>query len=140
MNRQRLEALLAAYGSSESAWPREEREAARALLASDPRAREQLRAARELDLVLDSYRPELPDLSARILEAVAATPLQRVLAWVFPAGPQALLRPALAGLAPLVLGVALGLALPAGSDPGIADWETQERNLITPAAGEVWYE
>jgi hypothetical protein len=140
MNRQRFEALLAAYGSSESAWPREERDAARALLERDPQAREQLFAAGELDRVLDSYRPELPDLSERILGRVAPTAQQRLLAWIFPAGSQALLRPALAGLAPLALGIALGLALPVGGDTAHADWVTQERNLITPPAGEVWYE
>lgn len=139
MNRQRFEALLAAYGSRESSWPDEEREAALALLAADPWAREQLLQAEVLDRQLDAYEPASVDLAPRIMAAIPEARLARLLGWLFPGGGGSLLRPAMAGAMPLVLGFSLGflgvLQLP---EQELADWESQERALLSPMAEESW--
>jgi hypothetical protein len=139
MNRQRFEALLAAYGGRESGWPEEEREAALALLASDSRAREQLLQAEALDRQLDAYEPASVDLAPRIMAAIPEARLARFLGWLFPGGSGSLLRPAMAGAMPLVLGFTIGflgvLQLP-GQE--VADWESQERALLAPMSEESW--
>lgn len=142
MNRERFLELLDAYGAREAAWPAEERAAMCAQLDDDAQARRALDAARELDAQLDSYRPSLPDLGARVLAALPPPgPLERLLAWLFPGGAGSLLRPAATAALPLVLGVALGMALPgtATDDPG--GWEGQERSLFSDGLDEAaWYD
>jgi hypothetical protein len=143
MKRERFLQLLEAYGGRESAWPAEERAAMQALIDADDEARRHWLCARELDLVLDSYQPPLPDLSERILAALPRPgPLERLLVWLFPGGSASVLRPALAGALPLLLGIAVGLNLPPGaSDTQVGSWEAQERFLMTATEPDAnWYE
>jgi len=144
MNRERFLYLIEAYGSRESAWPVEERAAMLEYLDTDEEARSAFFEARELDLLLDSYQPPLPDLGERILAQLPPPgALERLLAWLFPGGRGSLLRPVLASALPLVLGLALGLSLPAlqSDTTGADSWETQERYLLTAdLAEENWYD
>lgn len=72
MDRRRLDALLDAYGADPARWPAAERNAAQALLASDPAAQARLEQARLLDRALDALPPApalAGDLAARIRNA-----------------------------------------------------------------------
>lgn len=143
MDPDRLEQLLASYGADERRWPEELRAPMRNALDRHPEARRQLAAARDLDLLLDAWEPEVDDLTLRILDAVPQGYLERLLAWLSPQNPAQLWRPLLAGVTPFVLGMAIGLGNP--EVPGLAateslDWEQQERALLLPATNGDWYE
>ncbi len=137
MELERFQGLVDAYGGDEAAWPGGERDAARALLAAEPRARALQRAARALDRELALFRVAPPPSIDCIL---AARPqpgaLERLFAWLVPAAPAQLWRPALAAMLPLALGVVIGAGLPAPLDA--AGWEQQERLLLAaPGAGDT---
>ncbi len=78
MDRDRLIALIDAYGGDLRRWPEDEREAARALLALDAEARDRLEEAAELDAVLDaSPRPAASaDLRDRVIASAASAGLK----------------------------------------------------------------
>ena len=135
MDLERFERLVDAYGGNETAWPVGEYEAARRLLAAEPRARALQRAAQALDeeLALFEVAPA-PPLDCMLAAMPRPGRLERLLAWLVPAAPAQLWRPALASMLPLALGVALGAGVPAPSDA--EGWEQQERVLLAaPAAG-----
>ncbi len=115
MSPQRLNEIIAAFGSEPSRWPQAEREAAQAALAAADTVL--LREAAALDAALDAWRvPEpAPDLAARILEqsrsiAQAGSRRSAVTSFLHSLfGPS--MAPQLAGLAvALVIGFAIGFA------------------------------
>jgi hypothetical protein len=143
MDPERLEQLLDSYGADERRWPAELRATMLEALDTNPGARQQRQAARDLDLLLDSYQPAVADLSLRILDAMPQTPFERLLAWLLPEAPGMWWRPALAGALPFVMGLAIGFSDPYALDPtgaGNDGWEAQERALMTPATMGLWYE
>ena len=143
MDLERLRQLLDSYGADERRWPTELRTEMRAALDAHPHEKGYLLAARDLDLLLDSYQPDVDDLAGRILDAVPASPLERFLGWLLPRDPGNWWRPALAGAMPLVLGIAIGVADPGtgpSADDDSAQWEQQERALLLPVTVGVWYE
>ena len=137
MDLERFGQLVDAYGGNEAAWPDTERGAAQRLLAAEPRARALRRAAQALDGELALFQVAPPPPLDRILAARRRPgAVERLLAWLVPAAPVELWRPALAAMLPLALGVALGAGLPASFDAG--GWEQQERLLLAaPTAGET---
>jgi hypothetical protein len=140
MNAERLRELLDIYGGAAHNWPEELREEMRAALAAHPPAQAWLIQARELDALLDSYRPPMVDLTDRIVDQITRTRLERLLEWLIPAAPADWWRPALAGALPLVLGLALGMStleIPLLNQTSSTDWELAERSLIAPLE---WYE
>tara|TARA_R110000824_G_scaffold366730_2_gene555632 strand:- start:165174 stop:165704 length:531 start_codon:yes stop_codon:yes gene_type:complete len=130
MSLQRLRAIVEAYGAAAHRWPVEERDAALALVGSDPQARAMLDDALNLDLLLDQA-PAIPApsdmLVSRIMAARPRAVSREYLApprtsgatgfWrglirdIWPYGSPALPAGALA--ASIVLGVSLGLFSPA---------------------------
>lgn len=110
----RLQELAAAYGAEPRRWPVAEREAALALLARSPEAREALARARATDTLLGSLavRPAPPRLRRQLLAQVPAA--RRTWRQAIPSlwrdlGGWQLAGPALA--AGLALGVGLGVGL-----------------------------
>lgn len=142
MELERFRALTDAYGADERHWPASERAAMRALLGQSDEARQLLFAARELDLLLDSYQPVAGDLGDRIMEALPPPGIiEGLLAWLLPGGRGSILRPVTVAAMPLLLGLSLGIAVPAdvgSSTTSWADWESEERILI--AAEVNWYD
>ena len=141
MSPERFQELLDIYGASEERWPEDQRVNMRAALDAYPQLRQHLFAARELDLMLDRYSPEPVDLQQRILDAVPASALERLLTWLLPDVPQLWWRPAMAAALPLLLGLAMGIQSPGLlSVSATTDWEAQERSLLIPVTGVEWYE
>jgi len=137
MELERFNSLVDAYGGDEAAWPAAERDAARSLLAAEPQARALQQAAQALDRELALFRVAPPP-SIDLILAARPQPgaLERLLAWLVPAAPGQLWRPALAAMLPLALGVVLGAGLPASLDA--EGWEQQERLLLAaPGQGET---
>ncbi|MBI3517071.1 MAG: hypothetical protein HY060_23820 [Proteobacteria bacterium] len=79
MTLKRFKQLLDTYGADLARWPVEERRAARALVAADPRARQARDETAELDAFLDRYAPE-PASAARVVAGLRALP-PAVLDW-----------------------------------------------------------
>jgi hypothetical protein len=73
MTLKRFKQLLDAYGADLARWPVDERQAARMLLAADPRARQARAETAELDAFLDRYAPE-PVSAARVAAALRSLP------------------------------------------------------------------
>lgn len=82
MNRNRFEALIAAYGARPAHWPEEERGAMRALVAAEPWANELVAHEDILDAWLDAA-PILGDARRLSAEVIAAAPraLARTRIW-----------------------------------------------------------
>lgn len=125
MDNERFAQLVAAYGGRAEAWPAAERAGAEALLRADPAARRLAADARRLDGWLDTWTV-VPATPAAI--APGRSRLLRLLDWLRPRAPGDLWRPALASALPVVLGFAIGIALPAA--PLGDAWEAQERSLL----------
>jgi anti-sigma factor RsiW len=108
IDRERVAALMEAYGAEPSRWPDDERAAAQALLASDPELQRMQMQARALDSLLELPEPLSP--SAALRRAVAEIPLRAergaaaALPWLFASA----LRSALAAAFVLGLGVLAG--------------------------------
>ncbi|MDP6803907.1 MAG: hypothetical protein QF902_01060 [Rhodospirillales bacterium] len=123
----RFQAILDAYGASPDRWPAEERAPASKLLARSADAKRIHAAAEHLDSVLDSAVP--PPLDAAFAERIRGLPPRKpeAASAIRRSGFAALTRIAAVLLVGLV-GVAIGLAIPRGSnDGGGAD-------LATPTA------
>jgi hypothetical protein len=73
MTLKRFKQLLDAYGADLARWPAAERQAARALIAADPRAGLARAETAELDAFLDRYAPE-PVSAARVAAALRGLP------------------------------------------------------------------
>ena len=73
MTLKRFKHLLDAYGADLARWPAAERQAARALIAADPRARQARDETAELDAFLDRYAPE-PVSAARVAATLRNLP------------------------------------------------------------------
>ncbi len=142
MEPERFRALLDAYGGDPQRWPGEERAAMQAFLVEHAEAETWRREAQALDLALAAYHVDALDLSARILDGVPRSPLERFVDWLLPGEVQAWWRPAMAAAVPLFLGVAIGLADPgdAGTTVTDSDWTTQEQSLLASGLGSAWYE
>lgn len=112
MDKRRLDALLDAYGADPARWPAAERNAAQALLASDPTAQARLEQARLLDRALDALPPApapAGDLAARIRNA-ARQPVAPAITVPAPANTNSPWRFTAALAASAVIGLWLGFA------------------------------
>ena len=140
----RFKELLDSYGGRSSQWPPEHYEEMHAFVVAHPEAEAWIAESRALDELLDSYQPELPDLTAQILDNAPTSLTDRFLSWLIPDTRSDWWRPALASVMPLVLGVAIGFGGPAEDsavDEELIVWEAQERALVNPlASGGNWYE
>jgi hypothetical protein len=131
----RLHELLSAYGANPSRWPKLEREAAEALLESDPEARRAQREAAGLDAWLESSVPAAP--SAALSRRVAEIPLRnprRAQRWAF----ERLLpwRAVLAAALACTLGAVSGaLSMEAGSSADGNDDGWDDVTAVTFALG-----
>lgn len=134
--------LLDLNGSRREAWPPEQLAVIDALLAHSAEASTLLEQAQALDKALHDYQPPLRDLSDVIMAAVPLSLSERLVTWLFPSGPGAVLRPVCAGALPLLMGVALGISM-APADTLSFDgesWEISEREILFPVPDDVWYE
>lgn len=148
MNIERFKQIIDSYGSNESVWPIEERDAAREFLASSPDAQAMLRKAGRLDELLDGYQPQLDhqrrsSLVDSIVAKVQPGSLGKLVEWLTPdsdAIVASIWRPVLAMSTPLVLGIAIGITFET-DDYFTAD---EERYLmaisIDTAEGDSFYE
>ena len=123
MTRERLQAIVAAYGADPRRWPDAERARAQALIAGNPDVQALLAQEAEANRILDALGPEIPSasLSARILSAFDATHrpvprgmVQRIRDAVWPGAP--LWQPASALVFSLIVGIVVGAALPEAVD------------------------
>ena len=123
MTRERLTAIVNAYGGNAARWPEDERAAAVSFLESDPGARGLIDDALRLDDALDCL-PHVriaPSIHARVIaafDAIAAKPsLRRVLARlseaIWPGAPW--WQPSAALGMALIIGIMLGVMAPLGS-------------------------
>lgn len=138
MSLDRLRAILDAYGAAPERWPAAERTAAVLLLDSSEQARRAHAEAMRLDIVLDQATapPPPPELADRLRRRGASgrgflPAMADRLSGRF-AGlrnfSNSLLRPAAFALTALA-GIAIGMAVPRGEDPGRA-----RTAAIAPAA------
>ncbi len=113
---ERLIALIEAYGADPGSWPEPWDEAGRtALKAPGPAVAASLQAAQGLDRMLAGLAPIEPPagLAARILQVAPAPPPVRRRGWRAGLMSAPSLWPAPAALASLVLGLVIGVSLPA---------------------------
>ena len=136
LSRDRVIALIQAYGAEPGRWPIEERSAALACIAGDPALAAELAQARELDSwldLLDAPAPS-PALLTRVLALAEAgrkrDALAALIEWLFPsrvARPTWIWRPALAVLLPLALGFLGGITSVATSST--SEWDSWEEEI-----------
>lgn len=140
MNIKRFTQIIEAYGADSHRWPESERQAALALLATSIEAQQLVQQASVLDNFLDTVAVTSPTLQLQqsIFDAVAQSPQpddtwQELVDWIFgTTWQQHLLRPALAFLLPLILGIFLGVQLTTVEETPLtqeAMWQT-EMNLL----------
>jgi hypothetical protein len=112
MSLERFEDLAEIYGGEIARWPEGEREAARALLAMNPRRlKPALAAAAHLDRLLDLAPAQSPDAALLgSLIAAAPQPVASARRWI--AGLGAALGLSAAALAGVAVGVAMGRPIP----------------------------
>lgn len=114
MTRDRVRALLAAYGADAGRWPAAERVAAERLLAEDPVLAAEHAEALAFDRLLDALPAPAPSPALRV--ALKDIPdrsrlgWSAPLAWLWPFGTP--WRPAVGLVAAAVLGVVVGIATP----------------------------
>lgn len=141
LSTERFRELIDSYGARQQHWPAEHRQQMLEYLDANQSARAWLNEAMSLDALLDSYTPEIPDLSQRILAGAAPSMFDRLLLWILPHSPQQWWRPALASAMPLALGLVIGFTSPvATTTANEGNWEQQERALLNPALGGLWDE
>ncbi len=128
MTRERLGALLDAYGGDLSRWPAPSRVAAEALIARDPTVHRLLDQARALDTLLDQAPAPLPSgiLRARVLARRSPTLWRQSLGALWPFGP--VWQPAMAFALIAALGIALG-AYVGGPDRLVANKDVNESGI-----------
>jgi len=143
MSAERLNRIIAAYGSEPWRWPEAEREAAQALLAQGDGAL--LREAAAIDAALDAWQPAEPgpELAARIVERSRDLPqagnarsaVSSFLHRLFGTP----LAPQLAGLAAaLVIGFGIGMAgLGTGAEAQAQDLDL-DTLILGPSAELEW--
>lgn len=143
MTTQRLNEIIAAYGSEPSRWPEAEREAAQAALAAADSTL--LREAAALDAALDSWSvaETTPDLAARIVEQSRGIDqagnrrslVSSILHGLF--GPS--MMPQLAGLAAaLIIGFGIGVAGLGQSTEAQAQDLDVDSLILGPSADLEW--
>ena len=121
MDLQAFITLLDAMGSNKTAWPTEMRVEAEQLLARSAPARAALQAAQALDALIAAAPKHVapPSLHTRILAGLppeTSKTFDQLVGWLT----AAFWRPAAFALAPLLLGVWLGSAVPAQEEPSPA--------------------
>ena len=152
MTPERLRQIIESHGAGAARWPADERASALSLAARDPEITSSLDAARALDAALASADiPELPaSTAARLTRSIIAAARTDGAAQQFSARPgrvtsawrNAVLRPALAAAATLVLGFSLGfsgLLTPASSDDDdTLAMEVGMATFTTATSAESW--
>jgi hypothetical protein len=137
IDRERVAALIEAYGAEPSRWPEGERAQAQALLASDPELQRMQAQASALDQLLALPEPLAP--SAELRRAVAEIPLRAergaavALPWLFASA----LRSALAAAFVLGLGVLAGTSASADSLLSSSAVDTGTEQTAVPAEVSV---
>lgn len=155
MNSEQFRQVLDSYGGEPSRWPEELRSSMHEFADGHDEAGTWLREARATDALLDSYKPDTTDLRSRILDAVPTagsvdpakeTPppirhsvFERIVEWLIPHGTAGWWRPALAGCAPLVLGIAIGFVDKQAGELS-PDWQAQEQALLMLPGEVSWYD
>ncbi|WP_353573333.1 hypothetical protein [Candidatus Albibeggiatoa sp. nov. BB20] len=148
MNIKRFTQIIEAYGADSNRWPESERQAALALLTISTEAQKMLQQADVLDNFLNTVAVNSPSLQLQqgIFDAVARSPKpddawQELIDWLFgTTWQQHLLRPALALLLPLILGIFLGVQLTTVEDTPLTQealWQT-EMNLLAFDMNSEW--
>ena len=137
MTRERLGALLDAYGGDLRRWPEPSRLAASALIARDPAARLLLDQALALDALLDQAPMPLPSraLRTRLIERAAPPVWRQSLAALWPFGPA--WQPAAAFALVAALGIALGPYVGAGDSANVSTGTTEIDVLGLGGASDV---
>lgn len=135
MNIETFDRLLQSYGTSESHWPAEMRDAARQLLADDDQARALVERYAPLDAALDKYavNPNMARIRAALVAQVGRKNIiDRITDWLLPQSGNlhAFWRPALAAALPLILGIILGSTLSFGSTSNTTDTWNNEMSLV----------
>ena len=130
MNPDEFRRLLETYGTVQTNWPVEVREAAREYLASSREASDLAERFAPLDIALDRFDTN-PD-TARIRAAVMArigsrNIIDRITGWLLPdlTDLHAIWRPALAASLPLILGIILGSTMSIGSTDTADSWSDE---------------
>jgi hypothetical protein len=136
MNAERFRKLVDAYGANPRRWPADERAAMEAYRDAHADTREWLRAAGDLDDLLDDHRVVTRDISQRILRSVPRSFAERLVGWLLPHDPALWWRPAMAAALPLAVGILIGVQTPSTT----MDWVAQEQALLAVDAGGTWYE
>lgn len=125
ITRERVLALIDAYGSDPVRWPDAEREGAIALLSGDPDLARAAEEARTLDFALDTLPAPFPNPALRV--ALKEIPeshgglLEMIASWF------GVWRPAAGLAAAAVLGIALGVANPDLPLPGFVTQTTTDQ-------------
>lgn len=141
---QRFSQLLDAYGGNTKRWPSQERAAALKLLGQSDEARRLQQSALALDHLLDTVKTSQPQarLRQRILAQVPGQmkPTQDAwqwfLQWLIGTTPREyLLRPAIALVIPLLLGIVIGFNLVSVPEDENS-WVEEEINLLALAPME----
>lgn len=130
ITRERVLALIEAYGGDPARWPGTEREAAVARLSGDPALARAADDARLLDLALDALPHPLPDPALRVRLKEIPERGDGLLALI--AGWVGLWRPAVGLATAAVLGVLIGAANPELPLPGF-----EPQSAAAPSAGAV---
>lgn len=142
ITRERVLALIEAYGGDPARWPAAEREAAVARLSGDSELARAADDARLLDLTLDALPRPHPSPALRVRLKEIPEPggglLELIAGWV------GLWRPAAGLAAAAVLGIAIGAANPDLPLPGFATQtvagqsaETVEADTVSLAAASA---
>jgi hypothetical protein len=132
MNIQRFKVLIEAYGANPARWPEGERVAALLFAEQSAEARAVLQEAADFDRLLDTAetQPATRALEDRILAAFTERPVEQRTPWFARRW-----IPAAAVACSLVLGLAVGAALPGLA--GVSDTTTIDPALIALSGGDA---
>lgn len=136
MTKDRVRALLAAYGADPALWPETERAAALQLARADPRLAAEMAEAAALDALLDALPTPAPSPALRV--GLKAIPDRTALRWAdrlaafWPFG--APWRPAAGLVAAALVGIVVGFATPEAS---VSDGEWAESTITVAAYDPV---
>ena len=139
MNLQRFRELVRSYGAAPDRWPEEERQAALDLAGTSSEAEFLMRQEAELDSFLDGF--DLPEVVALEIEVPATRRLELLFNWLLPDLnnlKRTLWRPVMVAMAPLMIGIVIGLSTPTESTYALTTDEELILMAMTDYAKGVW--
>ena len=139
MNLQRFRELVGSYGAAPDRWPEEERQAALDLVRTSSEAEFLMRQEAELDSFLDGF--DLPEVVALEIEVPATRRLELLFNWLLPDLnnlKRTLWRPVMVAMAPLMIGIVIGLSTPTESTYELTTGEELMLLAMTDYAKGVW--